>query len=72
MRLHMIKDILLFVALLVGLGTSAVTTARTLTYALGAIDPCQHGYRGAQPGSCTRPLTACPSLGTSTSGHPSC
>jgi hypothetical protein len=56
MRIEMIKDVLRCVALVIAVLTAGVTATRGVAFALGAMQPCQQGYRGATPGSCTRPL----------------
>jgi hypothetical protein len=57
MRIEMIKDVLRCLGLVVAVLAAGVTATRGVALALGAMDPCQDGYRGAAPGSCTRPAT---------------
>jgi len=56
MRFTMLKDILFGSFLLGSVGFAAVDFTQELGAAMAVITPCQDGYRGAVPGSCTRPL----------------
>jgi len=60
----MLKDLLFGCLLLGGVALAGIRVSLDLAEAIGSLTPCQAGYRGAVPGSCTRPL-ATPALAAS-------